>query len=103
MIRRSSGRKELFDVDQMAQTTGRSGVPFLIARGVAKKVAKEIRAESKGSIKKTVTARRVTKMIAKELRDRNQKTIATAYLGEAPENIPEESLNQLRKPRIGAA
>lgn len=88
-------------MDRMAQTTGRSGVPFLMARGVAKKVAKQIRSESKGRTNKTVTAGRVTKMIAKELRDRNQQTIATAYVGDAPENMPEESFNQLRKPHIG--
>jgi hypothetical protein len=103
MIRRSSGRKEIFDVDRMAQTTGRSGVPFLMARAVAKKVAKEIKTESKGRTTKTVTARRVTQMIAKELSDRNQQTIATAYLGDVPENMPKQSLNDFRKPPIGDA
>ena len=103
MIRRSSGRKEIFDADRMAQTTGRSGVPFLMARAVAKKVAKEIKTESKGRTIKTVTARRVTKMIAKELRDRNQQTIAAAYSGDVPESLPKQSLNDLRKPPIGDA
>jgi len=37
VIRRSSGRKEKFDADRMAQTVGRSGIPFLMARDVAKK------------------------------------------------------------------
>jgi hypothetical protein len=103
MIRRTSGRKEIFDSDRMAQTTGRSGVPFLMARGVAKKVANQIRKESKGRTSKTVTARRVSKMIAKELSARNQKTIAAAYLGEVSENMPKEPLNELRKPPIGDA
>ena len=103
MIRRSSGRKEMFDVDRMAQTAGRSGVPFLMARTAAKKVAKQIKTESKGRTNKTVTARRVTRMIAKELRDGNQQTIATAYLGSVPENMPKESFNDLQKPHIGDA
>lgn len=87
----------------MAQTAGRSGVPFLVARAVAKKVAKQIKTESKGRTNKTVTGRRVTQMIAKELRDRNQQTIAAAYIGDVPENLPKESLNDLRKPPIGDA
>jgi ATP cone domain-containing protein len=103
MIRRSSGRKEMFDMDRMAQTAGRSGVPFLMARTAAKKVAKKIKTESKGRTNKTVTARRVTRMIAKELRDGNQQTIAKAYLGIAPENMPKEPIDDLPKPHIGDA
>jgi len=45
-VRRSSGRKEKFDVDRMAKTTGRSGVPFLMAREVAKSVSKQIKSEA---------------------------------------------------------
>ena len=103
MIRRTSGRKERFDADKMAQTTGRSGVPFLMARDVAKKVANQIRNESKGRTSKTVTAKRVSKMIAKELSDRNQKTIAAAYSGDVYENMPKDPLNELPKPPIGDA
>src|SRR5438105_14440164 len=33
-IKRSSGRKEKFDTNRLAQTVARSGVPFLIARDV---------------------------------------------------------------------
>jgi hypothetical protein len=40
VIKRSSGRKEKFDTNRMAQTVGRSGVPFLMARDVAKTVSK---------------------------------------------------------------
>ncbi|HEU4605970.1 MAG TPA: hypothetical protein VFS46_07010, partial [Nitrososphaera sp.] len=72
-VRRSSGRRENFDLDRMAATTSRSGVPFLMARDVAKSVSKQIKSEDKGKSKKTVTAGRVRKMIASELRDRNQK------------------------------
>ena len=86
IVRRSSGRKEKFDVDRMAKTTGRSGVPFLMARDIAKSVSKQIKSEAKGKSKKTVTAGRVRKMIASELRDRNQKVIASSYAGEAPKN-----------------
>ena len=38
VIKRSSGRKEKFDTNRMAQTVGRSGVPFLMARDIAKTV-----------------------------------------------------------------
>jgi hypothetical protein len=87
-IRRSSGRKEKFDVDRMTQTTSRSGVPFMMARDIAKNVSKEISSEAKDSNKdeKTVTAGRVRNMIAEELRNRNEQTKASSYAGEVPEN-----------------
>jgi transcriptional regulator NrdR family protein len=85
-IRRSSGRKEKFDLDRMARTTSRSGVPFLMAKDIAKNVSKQIKAEAKEKSKKTVTAGRVRKMIAGELRNRNQQTVASSYTGNVPEN-----------------
>jgi hypothetical protein len=85
-IRRSSGRKEKFDLDRMAKTASRSGVPFLMARDIAKNVSKKIRSEARGKSKKTVTAGRVRKMIADELHSRNQKAIESSYKGNAPEN-----------------
>jgi len=91
-IRRSSGRKEKFDVDKMTKTTSRSGVPFLMARDIAKNVSKKIKAEAKGHEKKTVTAGRVRKMVAQELRDRNQQTIASSYTGDIPENTQKENV-----------
>ena len=42
-IKRSSGHKERFDTNRMAQTVSRSGVPFLMARDVAKKVSNKIK------------------------------------------------------------
>ena len=89
VIRRSSGRKEKFDVDRMAQTTGRSGIPFLMARDIAKNVSKKIKSEAKAGRnkrEKTVTAGRVRNMVTKELRGRNRKAIASSYSGEQPEN-----------------
>lgn len=100
-VRRSSGRKEKFDLDRMASTTSRSGVPFLMARDVAKKVSKQIRSEAKGKGKKTVTSGRVRKMIAGELRDRNEKTIASSYAGETPDNL--STLKEDYKPPLGSA
>ena len=47
-IKRSSGRKEKFNTDRMAQTVGRSGVPFMMARDIAKKVTKKIKKGSYG-------------------------------------------------------
>ncbi len=91
-IRRSSGRKETFNVDRMAQTTSRSGVPFMMARDISKNISKKINSEAKGSKKeeKTVSAARVRKMIGKELRDRNEQAKASSYTGEAPENALRE-------------
>jgi hypothetical protein len=103
-VRRSSGRKEKFDLDRMSSTTSRSGVPFLMARDVAKNVSKQIKSEAKGKIKKTVTAGRVRQMIASELRDRNEKTIASSYAGEAPENTQRDmSKANPHKSPIGTA
>ncbi len=85
-IRRSSGREEKFDLDRMTATTSRSGVPFLMARDIAKNVSKQIKTEAKGKSKKTVTAARVRNMIAEELRNQNQRAAASSYVGEMPEN-----------------
>lgn len=90
VIRRTSGRKERFDLDRMARTTGRSGVPFLMARDVAKGVARKIEGEAKkqgaGRRKKTVTAARIRNMISKELHRRNESNVAPSYSGERPVN-----------------
>jgi transcriptional repressor NrdR len=109
VIKRSSGRKEKFDTNRMAQTVGRSGVPFLMARDVAKTVSNKIKHESqqrtKGTRKssnrskptqlkeKTVTASRIRNLVSNELRDRNRSDIAASYSGHPPENtLPEENL-----------
>jgi hypothetical protein len=84
-IRRSSGRKERFDLDRLAKTAGRSGIPFMMARDIAKNISNKIKSESRGKIKKTVTAGRMRKMIADELRSRNQQAIASSYAGEMPD------------------
>ena len=95
-IRRSSGRKEKFDLDRMAKTAGRSGIPFLMARDIAKNVSKKIRSEARGKSKKTVTAGRVRKMIAEELHNRNQKAIASSYKGDIPENAQNRNIVKVR-------
>jgi hypothetical protein len=94
----------------MAQTVDRSGVPFLMARDVAKKVSNKIkdeayaqqqqtkvrRSSSNNKSKptqpkeKTVTASRVRNLVASELRDRNRSDIAVSYSGQVPENTLEE-------------
>jgi hypothetical protein len=107
-VRRSSGRKEKFDTNRMAQTVSRSGVPFLMARDIAKKVSGKIKQEahnqqSKGKDnnngnksnatqlkEKTVTGSRVRKLVASELRDRNRSDIASSYSGQVPENTLQE-------------
>src|SRR5215211_5062059 len=108
-VRRSSGPKEKFDANRMAQTVSRSGVPFLMARDVAKKVSGKIKQEarnqqSKGKDnnnnsnksnptqlkEKTLTGSRVRKLVASELRDRNRSDIAASYSGQVPENTLQE-------------
>ncbi len=97
----------------MAQTVSRSGVPFLMARDIAKKVSGKIKQEahnqqSKGKDnnnnnsnngnksnatqlkEKTVTGSRVRKLVASELRDRNRSDIASSYSGQVPENTLQE-------------
>ena len=109
-IKRSSGHKERFDTNRMAQTVGRSGVPFLMARDVAKKVSNKIKNEvytqrqTKGKRsgskskhtqlkEKTVTASRIRNLVSNELRDRNRAYIAASYSGQTPENtLPQEDL-----------
>jgi transcriptional regulator NrdR family protein len=91
-IRRSSGRKEKFDVDRMSQTTSRSGVPFMMARDIAKNVSKKIESEAKDSNReKTVSAGRVRKMITQELQNRNEQATASSYAGEMPANAQKDN------------
>ena len=96
VIRRSTGRKEKFDTNRMAQTVSRSGVPFLMARDVAKKVSTKIRKDSSRSRtreakgEKTVNGSRITNLVEDELRDRNRSDIADSYSGQVPENTLEE-------------
>jgi hypothetical protein len=117
VIKRSSGRKEKFDTNRMAQTVGRSGVPFLMARDVAQKVSNKIRDEvytqrqTKGRTRsnkskptqpkeKTVTASRIRNLVSNELRDRNRGDIAASYSGQTPENtLPQEDLKD-KEPAI---
>jgi hypothetical protein len=40
VVKRSSGRVEKFDTDRLAQTVSRSGLPFLMARDIAKQQRK---------------------------------------------------------------
>jgi hypothetical protein len=96
VIRRSTGRKEKFDTNRMAQTVSRSGVPFLMARDVAKKVSTKIRKDSSKSRsreakrEKTVNGSRIRNLVENELRDRNRSDIADSYSGQVPENTLEE-------------
>jgi len=113
VVKRSSGRKEKFDTNRMAQTVGRSGVPFLMARDVAKTVSNKIkheeahaRQQTKGRRRsssnkskptqlkeKTVTASKIRNLVSNELSDRNRSDIAASYSGQTPENtLPEENL-----------
>jgi transcriptional repressor NrdR len=103
-IRRSSGRKEKFDTERMAQTVSRSGVPFIMARDISKKIAKKVKNKSSTSPQQSrhekptekqrkmprkdriITAGKVRQMVAEELIDRNRPDIAKSYSGNPPEN-----------------
>jgi transcriptional repressor NrdR len=100
IIKRTSGRREKFETDKMAQTVSRSGTPFLLARDVAKTVSekvmrkgdnsstteeeKQMKAPPSSTIE--VDAGEVRRMVAEELRERNRPDIASSYSGEQPEN-----------------
>jgi transcriptional repressor NrdR len=104
IIKRTSGRREKFETDKMAQTVSRSGTPFLLARDVAKTVSEKVvqtghdtgageeeekEKETRTSSPSTtieVDAGNVRKMVAEELRERNRSDIASSYSGERPEN-----------------
>jgi transcriptional repressor NrdR len=103
-IRRSSGRREKFNTERMAQTVSRSGVPFIMARDISKKIAKKVKNKSstspqqgrhKSSTEKRrkisrkdriITAGKVRQMVVEELIDRNRPDIAKSYSGNPPEN-----------------
>jgi hypothetical protein len=116
-IKRSSGRKEKFDTDRMAQTVSRSGVPFLMARDIAKKVSNKVMSDTdtrlrhtkgrKNSNKsrsirlkeKTVTGSKIRNLVSNELRNRNRGDIAASYSGQTPENtLLEKNLRSKQSP-----
>ena len=101
IIKRTSGRREKFDTNRMAQTVSRSGTPFLLARDVAKTVSDKVvregnvtmtaqggegnRRDSPSTVE--VDGDEVRKMVAEELKERNRPEIASSYSGEQPENM----------------
>lgn len=112
VVKRSSGRVEKFDTNRLAQTVSRSGVPFLMARDIAKKATKKIKSQIMSPVrqdihmnKKTrkntksrgrklsaksepvvVTASQVRNLVVNELQDRNRPEIASSYTGHPPEH-----------------
>jgi transcriptional repressor NrdR len=100
IIKRTSGRREKFETDKMAQTVSRSGTPFLLARDVAKTVSEKVKrkgndttATGGGGEERTsspstieVDAGEVRRMVTEELKERNRHDIASSYSGERPEN-----------------
>jgi hypothetical protein len=112
VVKRSSGRVEKFDTNRLAQTVSRSGVPFLMARDIAKKATRKIKSQivspvredshiNKKTGKRTasrgrksspkpepvvVTASQVRNLVVNELQDRNRPEIASSYTGYSPEH-----------------
>lgn len=112
VVKRSSGRVEKFDTNRLAKTVSRSGVPFLMARDIAKKATKKIKSQIRSPVrednhmnKKTgkrtvslgrksspkpervvVTASQVRNLVVNELQDRNRPEIASSYTGYSPEH-----------------
>lgn len=104
LIRRSSGRKEKFDANRLAQTVSRSGVPYIMARDIAKKATKKIKSEvrlkqgkKKSQISRSrsgtrirpviITANRVRNLVTQELGERNRPDIAKSYAGSPLEHF----------------
>ena len=112
VVKRSSGRVEKFDTNRLAQTVSRSGVPFLMARDIAKKATKKIKSQIRSPVKEdshmnkktrkktvsrgrksspkpkpvVVTASQVRNLVVDELQDRNRPDIASSYTGYSPEH-----------------
>jgi hypothetical protein len=106
-IRRSSGRREKFSTERMAQTVSRSGVPFIMARDISKRIAKRVKnlplvpakqrrrktPETRRKISrenKIIPAGKVRQMVAEELIGRNRPDIANSYSGNPPENTTKD-------------
>jgi hypothetical protein len=105
-VKRSSGRQEKFDSHRMTQTVSRSGVPFLMARDITKKVVRKIglkqRNKETNKISKStrnsnsqrnkntkeviIPGNEIRSMITEELRNRNRSDIAGSYEGQSPNN-----------------
>jgi hypothetical protein len=109
-IRRSSGRKEKFSTERMAQTVSRSGVPFIMARDISKRIAKRVKnlplvpakqrrhktPEMRRKIprgNKIIPAGKVRQMVAEELIGRNRPDIANSYSGNPSENTTKDYTN----------
>ena len=112
VVERSSGRVEKFDTNRLAQTVSRSGVPFLMARDIAKKATKKIKSQITSPVREdnhmnkkngkencipsaklspkpepvVVTASQVRNLVVNELQDRNRPEIASSYTGYSPEH-----------------
>lgn len=112
IIKRTSGRKEKFETDRMAQTVSRSGTPFLLARDVAKTVSEKVMHQrndtttAQGGEKRRrrsspttieVDGAEVRKMVTEELKERNRPDIASSYSGEQPENTRQGRYELMRE------
>jgi hypothetical protein len=105
IIERSTGRKEKFDTNRLAQTSSRSGIPFVMAKDIAEKTTEKIQNsindiqsnvksidesdqsnQTAGSMKSeddiVVTAGQVKNLVAKELQTRNRPEVASSIIGE---------------------
>ena len=106
-IRRSSGRREKFSTERMAQTVSRSGVPFIMARDISERIAKRVKnlplVPAKQRKHKTpgmrrkiprgnkiIPAGKVRQMVTEELLGRNRPDIANSYSGNPPENTTKD-------------
>ena len=105
VIERSTGRKEKFDTNRLAQTSSRAGIPFVMAKDIAEKTTEKIKNsinDLKSNVKSTdksdqinqtsvnkkseseivVTAGQVKRLVAKELEGRNRPDVASSLIGE---------------------
>jgi hypothetical protein len=73
VVKRSSGRRERFDTNRMAQTVSRSGVPFLMARDVAKNVSNKIRKQNSLPKKRRNDQHNIARNAVDPIRDDNEQ------------------------------
>lgn len=93
MVRKKSGRLELFSSRKMARATSRAGVPY----SVALEISKAIKNDKSLAGKDKVSSATLRRMVAQELRERNQEDAAKSYLGYKKTKSTKQKFERSRK------
>lgn len=78
-VTKRNGRTEPFDEDKLAQTVGRAGIPFVMAKDISKTIYKKIGEDNKSN--KNIPSTEIKSLVIEELKSRNESTIAESYSG----------------------